>query len=295
LVIIEAPSNLGLMQLTVDREPGVRKLPDWLRMHSFHAQIHPDKVIRVEPPPYSMDLDEEAGVRNADKIILFSKELSQELQNNIELNLFSLVIGGDCSILIGCGLGLKSLGQYGLIFIDGHTDFILPHNSFTKGAAGMDLAIVNGKGHEKLTNIEGKQPYFKEQNVFVLGNRYFNEDFVKPIRKSAIHYFDLIEIRKKGLELIVDEFLGLVKKSGLDGFWIHFDVDVLNNDIMPAVDSPQEDGLNYGELKELLKPLLHSPMAVGMDITILDPDLDHDGSYTKDFVKNMVSIITGRG
>lgn len=290
ILIIEAPSNLGLKQLSPEREPGVRKLPDWLRKHSFHKQIRHEKIIRVEPPPYSMNYDGEAGVRNADSIATYSEILSGTLKSSINKNSFSLVIGGDCSILIACGLALKSLGHYGLMFLDGHTDFILPYNSFTKGAAGMDLAIVTGQGHEKLTNILGMRPYFTEEHVFALGNRDFDENFVTPIQQSSIHYFDLLSIRKKGIELIVNEFLGIIEKSSLDGFWIHFDVDVLANEIMPAVDSPQDGGLNYEELKQILHPLLRSPWSVGMDLTILDPDLDPSGEITREFVKNVVQI-----
>ncbi|PWT74837.1 MAG: arginase [Bacteroidetes bacterium] len=290
LTIIEAPSNLGLMQLAPAREPGVRRLPDWLRRHSFQEQLRPEKIFKVEPPPYSMDYDDEAGVRNAEAIAAYSQDLSGTLKTTLSKKSFSLAIGGDCSILIGCGLALKSTGDYGLIFLDGHTDFIMPHNSFTKGAAGMDLAIVTGHGHDKLSNISGMRPYFKEEHVFALGNRYYDESFVAPIRKSAIRYFDLMTIRAKGIGNIADEFLVMVERLRLDGFWIHFDVDVLDNSIMPAVDSPQDDGLSYLELKEILPLLIQSPLSVGMDLTILDPDLDVSGEVTKTFVKNMVEI-----
>jgi len=59
---------------------------------------------------------------------------------------------------------------------------------------------------------------------------------------------------------------------------------------MPAVDSRQEDGLSYAELGETLQPLLESGYAAGMDITILDPDLDEEGKYTQPFVKEMLEI-----
>jgi len=44
-------------------------------------------------------------------------------------------------------------------------------------------------------------------------------------------------------------------------------------------------------LSEILSPLLSSGKAVGMEITILDPDLDKDRIYTKEFVDKMVQLI----
>jgi len=39
----------------------------------------------------------------------------------------------------------------------------------------------------------------------------------------------------------------MVSENNLDGFWLHLDVDVLNDDIMPAVDSREKGGLFYDE------------------------------------------------
>jgi arginase len=46
------------------------------------------------------------------------------------------VIGGDCSVLLGNMLALRSRGKYGLLFIDGHNDFQTPEQSASKGVAG---------------------------------------------------------------------------------------------------------------------------------------------------------------
>ena len=83
----------------------------------------------------------------------------------------------------------------------------------------------------------------------------------------------------------------MVEENELDGFFIHLDVDVLNDDIMPAVDSREKDGLNYPEFNTLLSKLLSSSKAVGIEITILDPKLDKGGKYTTEFVSNFVKVI----
>ncbi|MDB5127720.1 arginase family protein [Mucilaginibacter sp.] len=285
LIIIEAPSNLGLKQLG-DVEPGVRKLPAWLKTHGLYDVLQPQKVIHMEPPPYSMHLDKESGVRNADDIVSYSKTLSEQIKTALNAGQFPLVIGGDCSILIGCALALKSIGTYGLFFIDGHTDFVLPHFSQTKAAAGMDLAIICGNGPDKLTNINSLKPYIAEENIFAVGNRYLQNDYVKLITDSTINYYDLYKLRAGGIEHITKKFLE--QTAHLDGFWIHLDVDVLDNELMPCVDSPQPGGLSYTELGSVIRALLLSPKIKGINITILDPD----GTYAKIFIENFSQMLT---
>ncbi|WP_200841930.1 arginase family protein [Actinomadura sp. K4S16] len=46
---------------------------------------------------------------------------------------------------------------------------------------------------------------------------------------------------------------------------------------MPAVDSPNPDGLSFEELTSVLRTLVASPRAVGVHIAIYDPELDPDG------------------
>lgn len=289
--ILEFPSNLGLKKAEYETEPGVRRLPEWLKEYGFHKKINPEKVLRIVPPKYTMDLDLESRVRNADKIIEYAIKQSETLFKAISKDTFQLIIGGDCSILIGTSIALKQKGNYGLFFLDGHTDFICPELSTTGGAAGMDLAIVTGHGHHKLTNILNQKPYFEERNVFCVGNREYNQEYVRPILESNIKYFDLKKLRNNGLKKTVDEFLDVVKENNLDGFFIHLDIDVLNDRIMPAVDSREVDGLTYMELKQLLVPLLTSEKSIGIEITILDPTLDPKGEYTEEFIKNFIEIL----
>ncbi len=53
---------------------------------------------------------------------------------------------------------------------------------------------------------------------------------------------------------------------------------------MPAVDSPQADGLRYDELTALLKAIIASGLVTGMEVTIFDPDLDADGHLARELV-----------
>ncbi|HEY4875486.1 MAG TPA: arginase family protein, partial [Puia sp.] len=72
-------------------------------------------------------------------------------------------------------------------------------------------------------------------------------------------------------------------------FWIHLDVDVLQDSLMPCVDHSQPGGLTYRELGDLLRPLLRSALVYGIDITIYNPVLDNNYHAAKEFVRNFKS------
>jgi len=161
----------------------------------------------------------------------------------------------------------------------------------TASAISMDLAIVCGYGHPNLTNIQNLEPYFEERFVYCVGNREYDEAYEEPIKNSKVSYIPLYQLRKKGCKKVVSEFLTMIKNNNLDGFFVHLDVDVLDDLVMPSVDSKQDDGLSYHELKEILVPLLSNNKTIGIEVTILDPDLDTNGKYTKTFIENFLRIL----
>lgn len=287
ICIVEFTSNLGLKELQAGKEPGVNRLPDWLWKHNLHKAINPKNIIRVDPPKYSNIKDPETNILNADSLVTYTREQAYLINNLLSANKFPFILGGDCSILLGPAMALKQKGNYGLFYLDGHTDFMDVSLSETGGVGGMAASIVTGNGHQKLTNILNLSPYIKEENLWCVGNREYDDEYENEIRKSSATYVSLQELRKQGISNAIKKFLSEVENKNLDGFWLHIDVDVLNDDIMPCVDSRTPDGLTYDEFNELTSYLFESKKLSGLEITILDPDLDETGQYTKEFVNNI--------
>jgi arginase len=201
------------------------------------------------------------------------------------------VLGGDCSILIGNLLALRRLGKYGLFFIDGHADFYQPEASPTGEVADMDLAIVSGRGPDILTNIDGLKPLVQDNNIVLFGYRDAEEAKSygsQNVRESNISVLELEEVRNLGIERPASKALNKLLNENLKGFWIHLDVDVLDDEVMPAVDYRMKGGMNFTELSKLLKILLKSGQAVGMDITIFNPNLDKGGEVSHKLVSSVV-------
>lgn len=61
-------------------------------------------------------------------------------------------------------------------------------------------------------------------------------------------------------------------------YWVHLDVDVLDELAFPATDYLMPGGLTVAELGELLQPLLASPALAGVSLACYNPQKDADGS-----------------
>ncbi|WP_454775084.1 arginase family protein [Janthinobacterium tructae] len=61
-------------------------------------------------------------------------------------------------------------------------------------------------------------------------------------------------------------------------FWLHLDVDVLDQALMPAVDSPGSPGIAPDALLAILHAVRNGGGCCGMSVTVFDPDKDPDGS-----------------
>lgn len=266
-------------------------MPKALRAKGLLEYLKADDAGEIAPPEYSTEPDSLTGFRNGEKIADYSKVLANKVSNLIQDNRFPLVLGGDCSILLGSMLALRSLGEYGLCFIDGHDDFAYPKNDKSFGfyaAAGLDLGLATGHGPDELVNINGMRPYVNTSNVVALG--FYNDpvdaaDYeMEAIHRTNIKTIDIDKIHNIGAQPAARLALEHLKKQNIKGYWIHLDADVLDQSIMPAVDSPNPKGLTYGELVEILRVLLGSGHAVGMEITIFDPELDPDGKHAVELV-----------
>jgi arginase len=79
------------------------------------------------------------------------------------------VLGGDCSILLGTMLALRRRGRYGLLYIDGDADFYQPEVNPLRGAASAsDPAFATGRGPGVVTDIEGRRPLVRDEDVVVV-------------------------------------------------------------------------------------------------------------------------------
>lgn len=271
--IVEAPSRLGL------RAEGVERLPEALIAAGLAERLGATRGERVAAPPFHPVIDSVTRMLNPVGLREFSIRLADATGGVVERSVIPVVLGGDCSILLGNMLALRRRGRYGLLFLDGHADFFQPEAEPTGEAASMELALVTGRGPEIVTNLEGRSPLVLDEDVVVFGFRDAELAAAEGSQPLAptLRALDLAAVRRRGVERAARDALShLEREGGPTGFWIHLDVDVLDDAIMPAVDYRLPGGLSWDELIGVLRVVTASSRLAGLEVTIFNPALDVD-------------------
>jgi arginase len=280
--LLSAPSNLGLRPPAPTSVPGCAKAPEALREAGLHrrlAELGAQERGVVLPGRYADDATH-GSLRNQAAIIEHARRLAERIDLVRADGLVPLVLGGDCSIVVAAGLALRRApGRYGLVHLDGHTDFRNPGNSDRCASlAGEDLAAAVGLHWPAIAGIDGLSPYFSPADTVHAGCRDDDEHLREATaRLGAV--LPASQIRLQGVEQAARAILAVAGRAGLDGYWLHLDVDILDPGVLPAVDSPDPGGLSAAGLTTLLAAL--ASRAVGAQVTVFDPDLDPDGGQAR--------------
>ncbi|RWP92205.1 MAG: arginase family protein [Mesorhizobium sp.] len=272
--ILEAPSTLGLAT------DGVERLPGRLLDLGLAERIQACRAGRLAVPAKDPTPDPETGTLNARAIAQWSPKLANAVEAVLDAGGFPVVLGGDCTIVLGSALAFRRRGRYGLLFIDGNADFFQPEAEPHGEGASMDLAFVTGYGPSLLTDIEGRGPLVRPEDAvaFAYRDHKDQEEYGSQPLPEELKVLDLPAVRATGIEAAAREAVDHLTRAELDGFFIHLDADCLDDVIMPAVDFRVPGGLSWDELTAALRLALASGKAVGLEITIYNPRLDEDGS-----------------
>jgi arginase len=298
LTLINAPFNLGLRPLRPGHEPGTWRAPQALAEAGLVDALAPSDVIDLPRPVYGFDAQPGTKLRNGHGIRAYNLRLADTVAAAIGAGKFPVVIGGDCSILLGALAGARRFTALSLVHVDGHSDFRHPGNcdaDNTPGAvAGMDLALATGRGEVLLTQWpEIPTPLVPDTQAVQIGERENrNPDFPWPdINDTAITRIDIFAALKIGGQSVLTRTQRTLNQTGWP-FWLHFDVDVLDQSVMPAVDSPGSPGMDPADLTVILGGLLDDPRCTGLTVTIFDPDLEPDSAYARVIVSLLHKALT---
>ncbi len=209
---------------------------------------------------------------------------------------FPIVLGGDCTILLGSMLALRRRGRHGLLFIDGNADFFQPEAEPNGEGASMDLAWVTGHGPAIVTEFEGESPLVHSADVVAFGYRDHDDQAAygsQPLPADLLA-LDLPRIRQMGVEAATRIAIDHLTRPELDGFFIHLDADVLDDAIMPAVDFRIPGGLDWQDLATVLRMALASDKAVGLEVTIYNPSLDQTGDAGRSLANVLAAGLNSR-
>jgi arginase len=230
LDLIDAQTNLGLRPGLHAILSGTAKAAEALRSAGIDRVLTFKSEIAIQAFPFDRRPQPETRLRNGHSIREFNQRLASAVAGSVRRNRFPLVLGGDCSNILGCLLGLRMTGGRGLVHIDGHSDFFHPGNYDVAGrlgsAAGMDLALTTGRGEALLTqwpDLIG--PLVDDADVVQLGERESSDPEYpfREIQNTDIHPIAVQQMLIRGIDscarTIVDvlgAFSSVPRRTGED-------------------------------------------------------------------------------
>jgi arginase len=287
IVLVDAPSNLGLRPLRPGHVPGTWQAPEALARAGLDAALAPSRKVALPRPAYETAAQPGTRLRNGLRIRAFNLMLADLVAAAVGAGELPVVVGGDCSILLGALAGGRRLRPLSLVHVDGHSDFRHPGNddfAVVPGAvAGMDLALATGRGEALLTDWpDAPAPLVPDAQVVQIGEREGRDaDFAwADVNDTAITRIDVFTAREIGVAGVIARTRATLDRTGWP-FWLHFDLDVLDQAIMPAVDSPGSPGIDPADLVVLLRRLINDARCAGLTVTIYDPSLDPEGACAR--------------
>lgn len=241
--------------------------------------------------------DPACGIIGFPGLIEVTREVRKKTGEMLKRGERPFLIGGCCSFMMGALAGAADhIGNVGLAYIDGHMDLYDGKTSPGGEAADMPLALMLGHGvPSELARAVGGVTRIDVPNTVLLGYR----DRALAVAAGSMlpediggdfYERDAAAIKNTGATRVGQEAQQRLE-SRTGGFWLHLDFDVLDEKVFPAVDYLMPGGLDFEELRALVKPLAASPKMIGMSMACYNPDLDPGHVYARkvvDFCREIV-------
>lgn len=257
---------------------GEERAPAALRRTGLADRLGARDLGDVAEPLRPPERDARSGILAFEALVDASAAISEAVADAIGAGDRPLILGGDCSLLIGAVAGARQAGlRPGLVFVDGHADYWDGETSPTGEAADMELAIIHGSGPSVLASM-APRPLADPARTTILGHRphELSEDVAAERERvpDQVLQLDTPSIREAGAEMAAALAL---ERAGEDP-WLHIDLDVLDAEALPAVSYPLAEGLTWEELEALLNPVASAGVC-GISVADLNSDKDPDGVY----------------
>ena len=222
-----------------------------------------------------------SGVIAHGELAAASAELCDAVSLALEEGDRPLVLGGDCTLLLGAIAGARlHAAELGMWFVDGHADYLDGSSSETGEGADMELAILTGTEPAGLCDLTPPAPMLDSRNVVILGHRpaSIGADVAGELARvpPELPHLTATEIRERGAGDVAEEWERRLATVG--AAWLHLDLDALDEADLGSVTYAQPEGLSWEKLVQLSQVFLASPALVGASIADYNPDLDPDGS-----------------
>ena len=159
----------------------------------------------------------------------------------------------------------------------------------------MGISVILGLGPQGWVEAAGG-PGAAAERTFLIGYRDREESIEDGMRQPedldpAPRLHPIEAVRADGADATGET---VARSLAADGpFWLHLDVDVLDEEAFPATDYLMPGGISLAELDELLAPLLASEALIGASVACFNPEKDPGGACGRALVDILAGLRGG--
>ncbi len=225
--------------------------------------------------------DPATGIVASADVLAVTDTIRSAVGDSIRAGKRPFLAGGCCAELPGALAGARdALGRIGLAYLDGHLDLYDGETSPTGEAADMPVAVALGIAPDAWVERAGGAS-LAPADAAIVGYRdleqSLSDGMVDPAGIPGLTHLDVDAVRDGPPRAVGDRVERALGESP-GGFWLHLDVDVLDQDVFPATDYLMPGGMTWEELVGVMAPLAASPSLVGASVGCYNPEKDPDGA-----------------
>lgn len=272
--IIGVPMDLGQTRRGVDMGPSAIRYAGIIELlERLDYKIEDLGDIQIGKRERT-NVESNHKLKNLRAVAEASEQLASKVDGVISKGSFPLVFGGDHSIAIGTLAGVsKHYENLGVIWYDAHGDLNTAETSPSGNIHGMPLAVSLGLGDSALTEIAGKSPKIRPENVVIIGARSLDEGERELIKEHGIKVFTMHEIDRMGMTAVMEETISYLKDK-TDGVHLSLDLDGLDPLDAPGVGTPVIGGISYRESHLAMEMLAEANLITSAEFVEVNPILD---------------------
>jgi arginase len=292
--LIGVPSSAGAHM------PGQEKAPQYLRCAGLVARMEASGIPVVEygdVPAFRFWPDQShPKQQNLSSMLEIALQKAEQVDKSLQHQAIPLVIGGDCTIILGVITGFLRHGiDLGLLYFDGHIDLNTPVTSSSGILDSMGVAYMIGEAGvtEELSHIGPRYPLMPEDHIVVFGYnpREMNDVEHDVLARHPILHYPVTQVQGRVRQVAAEALTQVEDRA--QQFVVHFDVDVIDFVDSPIVDVPQFNaGLTFRDAMACLELFVSNPKFAGLIITEINPDhADEQGVLATTFVDGVAKAL----
>jgi len=239
----------------------------------------------VETPDRPVKLDHEIG--NAFAV---QAALAVEIADAIEADEFPLVLGGNCSSILGAIGGTPT--STGLVFFDAHADANTPDTTASGFIDGMPVAVATGRCWQTLARQIPGFEALAARHVLLVGQRSIDPAEQQLLDESKIGVVSAAQLAD-GTRLAdaLDQLTAEVEAVHL-----HVDLDVIDSaDGLANEQWAEEPGPSLGELTVAIGQVAQRVPVRSVSLTSYNPDVDTDGRALRSGLTILRALVAAAG